>query len=223
MRLPKRYTKKIIAIALAALGVAVYGNSCGKLDSGGNSALNDALCTEESIKFDIIAGAETASISYGDQVKDSMIACTGLSNISQKTLDEYNKRQASLSEAGSVLDVNPPLVMAHTAIAVEICDDLYNEEMAMLLGSPTTQELDASVFKDLNTSLVAPSLVEIGSMTMRMARKCWGRDASEEEMQIISEEVENIISSTAVNADAHRYSAISVCTSVLASIDGMSM
>lgn len=218
MNRPKSYLLKVGSLIIMATGVAIYGNSCGQYNSSSsfsNGSAVDQLCSEGT-EFEIIEGTKTASIAYGPQVLDNMVACTGLSQLSQKTLDAYQARQASLSEYGNVLDVNPPLVMAHTALAVEVCDDLYKQEMAQSMGA-------RRIFASLNDSASAPSPQEISETLRRMSRACWGREETDEELNIVSEEVNQIISNASSASEAHRFTAISVCTSVLASLDGYKM
>ena len=64
----------------------------------------------------------------GPQVLDNMVACTGLVEPSEKTREEWETRSSSLSEYGSVLDISPPLMMGISAVAIEVCDDLVNQE-----------------------------------------------------------------------------------------------
>ena len=129
----KRYFSLIGILGAISLIIALFGNACSELrsNSQGNAWNLNSQCTQENIEFDYKEGAETASIAYGPQVLESMVACTGVMSVSQQTLDTYNDRRASLSEYGSVMDMNPPLAMAHAAIAAEVCTDLFEQELQM--------------------------------------------------------------------------------------------
>ena len=113
----KTIKKKIavgVSLATITAAIAILGNACGQMvpDDGVSADSSKNSCSGN-IAVEIIPGAETASIAYGKQVLDNMVACTGLQVVSQKTLDEFDSRRGSLSEFGNVMDVNPPLVMAH--------------------------------------------------------------------------------------------------------------
>ena len=120
-------------LALIGVAVAVFGNACGEFGGGSSGKKNKGLQSNscEATGFDIHEGAETVSIAYGKQVLDNMVACTGLTQLSQPTIDEFESRLGSLSEFGYALDVNPPLAMAHAGIAIEVCNDLFSEENAL--------------------------------------------------------------------------------------------
>lgn len=207
--------KMFMGITAALAGaLVVFGNACGQM------SLNDDVTTagldscSGNIEFKVIEGAETASITYGGQVLDNMVACTGLQTVSQKTQDEYNSRRGSLSEYGNVLDVNPPLVMAQAAIAIEVCDDLYTEESAMSSN-------DRRIFNRI-TEGATPSAADIQDTLRRMARSCWGRDETPTENETVVQNTQSIVSSSDA-ATQSRHAAIAVCTSVLASLDGYRM
>jgi len=214
----KTIKKKIavgVSLATITAAIAILGNACGQMvPDDGVSAVSSKNSCSGNIAVEIIPGAETASIAYGKQVLDNMVACTGLQVVSQKTLDEFDSRRGSLSEFGNVMDVNPPLVMAHAAIAAEVCDDLLKEELAL-------NSADRRIFNAISGA-AAPSLSDAQETMRRMARACWDRDETQEEHDLLLQNVMDIVDSSAADSKS-RHAAIAICTSVLASLDGYRM
>ena len=213
----KILSRKLIMGLTSAImtgSLVVFFQACGQMDLDQPVDVAGLDNCSANVKVEIIEGAETASIAYGGQVLENMVACTGLQNVSQKTQDEYDSRRGSLSEYGDVMDVNPPLVMAQAAIAIEVCDDLYTEESAMLSDN-------RRIFTKISEG-VAPSVADIQETLRRMARSCWGRDETQLENDTVVDSVQEILS-TSDTTNQSRHAAIAICTSVLASLDGYRM
>lgn len=216
-----RFKIKIFAWAIGIASLLTFlGQGCGRMlasKSGGSSLGSNSQCSSNDVSFDFKEGAETASIAYGPQVLDSMLACTGVVNPSQRTLDIFAEREASFSEFGSVMDVNPPLMMAHAALAAEVCTDLLTQEAAV----PPT---DRRIFNAVNLASVSTSIssAEISETIRRMSRACWGRDETGEESALISTAAVDIMNDSAA-ADRVQFTTVSICMSVLASLDGLRM
>lgn len=198
-------------LPIAAI-VAVMGNACSALNSSEKSggSLSGSFCTAPpSTEFAVLNNAATASTVYGSQVLENMASCTNLGHLglSRRTMDENAARSPSFSQYGYVGDVTSAMMMGVTALAVEVCNDLANKERDIA----STNRL---IFNDFNFATDV-SNSDIDNALTRMARSCWGRNPTDEERAIVREEV------LALGTNDARYKAIAVCTSVLASLDGI--
>lgn len=161
-------------------------------------------------------GVPTASVVYAKSALDSMVACTGIESPSEATLLEYEKRKGSFTEYGYATEVTAPMIMAVTSMAGEVCRDLVKKEKAMSSDA-------RRVFKSFNFAQGPAALAsgDIADATRRLARLCWSRDESQEEMQIFDSEIKSAYTGT-LATDTEK-AALALCTGVLGSLEGYSL
>jgi len=208
----RRTIKFIATLASVGLMIAFMGNACSEFKTASNgdpssSGIDFAQCSS-SVDFTTLPGAATVAIVYGDQVLENMQACTALAQPSIATLDANAERLGSFSKYGYAGDVTSALMMATAALASEVCDDLVDQEANL---ATTARRIYSSV--DFNMNALNDSAIE--DVATRMSRSCWGRMPASEELTIIREEV------NAMGTVSNRLRAVSICTSVLASLDGI--
>lgn len=216
-KMNKKQVLQFSSIVMALTAITLFlGHGCSgyKSSSQGSQSpgpgLNGDLCVADSLEVVPIPGAQTLSIAYGEQVFDNMVSCTSLAEPSQATLDEYDARKGSFSQFGSVTDVTSAMMMGVAALALEVCNDLAEQETD--LPADTRRFFTAFDFSanDANNSALQDA-------AQRFARSCWGRNATDEEIGIIQTNISQLMT----NAETPHYKAIGVCASVLGSLEGI--
>lgn len=208
----KRLLTYVFALVIGPVGLIMLYQGCG-LEPASNVS-STAICNANSSSapidknYDVIPGQQTVSIVYGRQMLDSMVTCLGLGQPSATAEAEWTSRNQTLSEYGNATDVSGAMMMAITAVAGEVCNDLVNKE--------TTQvPADRGFFGSSNlASNVSLSASEIESAADMLAYSCWQRGATAEEKGYF------INSIGAMNTNA-RLGALSICTAVLSSLSGI--
>lgn len=161
--------------------------------------------------FQTVPGTIAVSIEYGNNVLANMQSCLGLSNtdLSQQTLDENAARLPSFSQAGYVGDLNSAMMMGIAAVAIDACSDLANKEA-------TESAANRNYFTQVDFTQSSLTTAAIDDSVNRLARECWQRTPTSEELQIIESGTQ------AMGSIGAQYQAINVCASVLASLAGVS-
>src|SRR5690606_40175984 len=75
----------------------------------------------------VVSGQRTAFMPKTTAVLDNMVSITGVPP-SNNTRNVFNEKLDSVSETGSVLSTNAPMLFAYMAVAAEVCNDLINAE-----------------------------------------------------------------------------------------------
>lgn len=214
MKTAKQIRRVLTMIALATVTTTMFGQGCGQFESlnDNQASLQSGLsCGTEGIeKIEPIPGRKTASIVYGKQVLDNMVACTGIGRPSPQTLQEYEDRKASFSEYGYATQVSAPMLMGIAAVAGEVCNDLITQED----GQSDFQA--RRVFRSVDLAGASASSSELESALELLAVSCWQRMPDESEKQSIVDGVRDI----GGNA---RTSALTMCTTVLSSLSAITM
>jgi hypothetical protein len=232
------YTKirMIATIGLIGLVAAGIGNACsggfntGSLlsssthmqDGGGynNQPPRDGEvgCNSQA-DFITVEGTKTSSIKNADNVLNNMIVYGSLSmpeaegvdetqNISRSTRSVYTERKSSFSKEGYVGDVTSALMMGTAAVAIEYCNDLITYEARKPAAErPYLETVDINA-TSMNT-------VEARNLFKRFAIIVWKRPATDSEVNIVTEELDNM---GTVN---NKTRAIALCTAVMASLNGI--
>lgn len=225
----KKKIRMLFVLALIGIVTAVVGNACqgfeqnlSSLGTTSSTIQNESLC-QSPADFIAIEGAKTTSLVKADDLLESLVSCVAYvypddpvnpddgfnqSKISQSTRDVFNQRYSSLSKEGYVGDVNSAMMMGVSAIAVEFCNDVVNFEASLPL-------LNRVFFNSVDLSAQAMSTAQISNALRTVALSCWGRDATQNEINIVTEELGYM------GAIDNRTRAISICAAALASLDGL--
>lgn len=208
-----RRNTSIIGILVLSLATFIgIGQGCGEgLQSTGGLA--SGLCNgSESVSivdkdYDVQPGERTVSIAYGRQLLDSFVSCTGVGTPSQRTLDEFDNRNQSLSEYGLLTDVSAAQMMATAAVAAEVCQDLIERERGLASA-------DRFIFNEVDLDGTGLNQVEMVSAVELMALSCWQRNSSDaEELDIVN--AINLMNTNSQNG------ALGLCTSMLSSLSAI--
>lgn len=203
-------------IALIVLGAAVIvlnGQGCGQFQSQVQNGVGTLLLNStppETVK--VIPNTKTLSMSYARQIVDSMVSCTGLRQATDGINNAYEERKGSLSEYGYALEVSAPMLMAAVTVAGEVCNELIEREM------PSNQR---RIFNRIDFSRSPSSLSDdaIGETVRRLARSCWARNETADELNIILSEMKGAFANESQSKEAM----LMICTSVLSSLSGLEM
>lgn len=192
-------------------GDANNSSSGGMIGNGGDTGETGGVIQP-------MPGANTVSLIYNKQLLDNMVTCAGTGTASPEAVAEWQSRQSSFSEYGFALDVTAPMLMAITAVAGEICDDLLDVEMAQ---PANTRRL----FRNWDFGQ-APSLANlpdanIDEAARRFALSCWARTELAEEALAYREELR--AATEVQNVAETRKLALIMCTSALASLSGITL
>jgi hypothetical protein len=187
------------------------GNSYDAASRG--SVLDSSQCVADGgdiidKNFDVLPGTQTVSISYGQQLLDSFVSCTGVVTPSQRTVDEWTRRNQSLSEYGSLTDISGAMMMAVAAVAAETCRDLINKEAPLAAAN-------RGIFRDVNLTGAGLSSAEITSAAQMLALSCWQRPATTAEQT-------DLISTIGALGASSNNGALGLCTAMLSSFAAIS-
>jgi hypothetical protein len=212
----------LVALGVSALTLAIgHGCSPPRNDnsdaaSTGGTAVDTVLPNSPSSDIVAMADAKTASVVYANQIIDHYVSCMGTGKASDRTLAMYEDKKGSISEFGGANTITAPMLMAVTSIAGEICVDLLNQESTVALDQRRILTNIDLAAKDLpNTGLMSDSI-------RRMARSCWNRNETDEERQILLDELLIAFPSGTTNLSS-RHAMLFLCTSVLSSLDALVM
>lgn len=223
-----RMGKKLAILASLAAVTVFIGHGCSNFtagsggdmsSSGGGPVITNGGDTGEvGGVIQPMAGANTVSLIYNKQLLDNMVVCAGTGTASPETVAEWESRQSSFSEYGFALDVTAPMLMAITAVAGEICDDLLDVELAQ---APA----DRRLFKAWDFSK-APSVADlpdsaINDAARRFALSCWARTEVAGEALAYREELRTSTESQTL-AETRKLALI-MCTGALASLSGITL
>lgn len=215
----------ISLLAVIGMATAIVGNACQGFEqnlsslNATTSAANELLC-ESAADFVTIEGAKTVSMVKADDFLDNILSCVAYvypsdptngfneSKISQLTKDTFSQRYSSLSKEGYVGDVNSAMMMGAAAVAVEFCNDLVNFES-------TLNSTSRVFFNSVDFNSMAMNSSQVTNALRTFALSCWGRDATQNEINIVTEELGYMGS---IN---NKMRAISICSSALASLDSL--
>jgi hypothetical protein len=207
---------KVFGVLLVISTLTVFlGQGCGSsyeaASTGSNLGNNQCVSQSGEIidkNFEVLPNTQTVSISYGQQLLDSFVSCTGVVTPSQRTVDEWTRRNQSLSEYGSLTDISGAMMMAVAAVAAETCQDLINKETP--LSSATR-----GIFRDVNLSGTGLSTAEITSAAQMLALSCWQRPATAAEQTDLVNTI-GALSASSTNG------ALGLCTAMLSSFAAIS-
>ena len=203
----------ITGILILSLATFVgLGQGCGEGMNTGGGIASSGFCDGDSVNvidkdYDVQPGQGTVSIAYGRQMLDSFVSCTGVGTPSQRTLDEFDNRNQSLSEYGSLTDVSAAQMMATAAVAAEVCQDLIERERGLA-------SVDRFIFTDADLDGNGLNQSEIVSAVELLALSCWQRNSSD------AEELDVVNAVNMINGNS-QIGALGLCTSMLSSLSAI--
>ena len=207
----KKLSKAIATSFSLGLVVLFVGHGCSEIGAvkgaAGPSASLNLAGTDD---IEVFPNTKTVSTVYAKQFMDNMISCTGIGIESTLTREEYKTQKASLSEYGYATDVTPPMLMAISSMAGEVCSDIID-------GWQNPAGNKRQVIFDNFAMNRAPNSTEIRGAIQKFALSCWNRRATDVEANT----VENMVNATA-NGNGET-AALVLCTAMLSSYKAIEM
>lgn len=199
-----------IAVSITVLLVTV-GNGCSKRADMSSTASSSSGNNSSSSTGGggISAGVKSVSVVYQKQMLDQLTSCSGVISPSDSTILMYESKKGSISTYGSASTITPPMLMAVTNIAGEICNDLINQEkvagqsrvfVGWGLGSANTQQ--GGVVQDSIT---------------RLSLSCWQKMPTSAESAAILD----LLASVPSGAGAADKQALLLCSAMLSSLNSL--
>lgn len=204
----KRQIKIGISLFLSAAFMLGFGHACSQFAADGSGLVNSTSFGEDNI----ILNEKTVSTVYAKQALQSMSSCLGIANPSMETQQTYEDVQQSISERGSAKEVTAPMMMGLTSLAGDVCRDLLVEEASLASG-------ERQIFENIDLSAEDISEDDLALSINRMARSCWQRNETDQELGAILDSVYDALGSDA----GLRKKVIYSCTAILASFDSLKL
>ena len=205
-----RNIKILVAVASSITAVLLtVGNGCSKradMTTQSSTAPGGNSTSSSGSGSDFIAGVKSVSVVYQKQMLDQLTSCAGVESPSDATLIMYESKKGAISTYGSATSVTPPMMMAVTNIAGEICNDLIAQEK---VAGKTRMFVNYGL-----GSTNVPQGVGLSDAVARLSLSCWQKMPTMAETNAIVD----LVSTVASGAGAADKSALLVCTSVLSSL-----
>lgn len=212
----KRIVRALQILSLTAVSLVIFGNGCSeggfvpKESSSSGTQIDGSLQCKSATDIEVIPGAKTASVVGSLEVLKQLTNCVGLETYSDATKKVYDDKKGSISTYGTANSITPPMMMAITSIAGEVCADVIDKEIAQ--GGRIFSGIDLS-----SSSL--PSNSQLGNAISNLALSCWrGNETSDEKALLL----DMVNSSVGVSeAGASKKAALLLCTAMLSSLDAL--
>jgi hypothetical protein len=211
----KRLVRALQILSLTAVSVVIFGNGCSEggfvpQDSTGQAGVDGSLQCKSATDIEVIPGAKTASVVGASEVLKQLTNCVGLETYSDATKKVYDDKKGSISTYGAANSITPPMMMAITSIAGEVCADLIDKEVAQ----------GPRIFTGINLSAsTLPSDSQLGNAISNLALSCWrGNESADEKAQLLAMVNQSVASN---EANASKKAALMICTAMLSSLDAL--
>ncbi|NQZ19381.1 MAG: hypothetical protein HRT44_09020 [Bdellovibrionales bacterium] len=183
----------------------LFLSSCGYFASIDNS---NSISEGSSLAPQEVNSSKVVSVISQNQILPNFKNCLGLERdqISNATRQAHRESIESLAPEGNVNEVSAPMLMAVTKITSELCNDLITAEAA----SDQSRFFPNFNLND-NESTGSGS---IETATRNLASACWAREATTEEINLITTSIEGI---STLNGNSNKDTALYICTAVLSS------
>jgi len=207
---------KTVAYGICFLLITVAYNNCGNFNSDGGQVV--ATSTADGLNGDIIAlpNTKTSSVIRASRVLDNLVSCLGTVEPSAASRQEWARNRGTISEEGLANSISQPMVKSMVSIAAQVCNDLLQKEISTDPGA-------RRIFPDVDLNNGGFDYNQLAQVSRRLARSCWGRNPTDDEIQTITRDVASTFSSDEDNRDATRKKAIYLCTSMASSFSTYEM
>ncbi len=196
--------------------VIIFGNGCSPGGFTGSSTKHSdvydlsSLQCRSSSEIQVIPGSKTVSMVGSGQLLNHLSNCIGLAVPSDTTQTVYNEKKGSISTYGTANSITPPMMMAITSIAGEICSDVIDAEIAS----------GARIFNGINLqSNSLPADSQLNAIISNIALSCWRGNETNEERSLILDSVSGSVGVS--EANAARKAALMICTTMLSSVNAL--
>ncbi len=206
--------KKFIVFSISFVGIALAYQNCGS--PSGNSGGGTVAANSTNGDIVAIPNTKTASVQRASRVLDNMVSCLGTGQPSNAARDVWNDNKGTISEEGLANSMTQPMAKTLVSVAAEVCDDLLDRERG---AAPA----DRKIFIEADLDSGGLSNANLRTASKRIARSCWGRNATADELAMIVSAVEDAFEGENDDANLTRKKMIYMCTSMTASFDAFNM
>lgn len=207
----KKTIKKLVLLLSFALITIAYQN-CGSSGGGGSSVSSSTSGADNEIVP--LPNTKTASVLRGSRVLDSLVSCLGTGEPSNNSKAEWQKNLGTLSEEGLANTLTQPMAKSLAVVSSEVCNDLVQKER-----NPASQRIFAGI--DFTGGGVTPT--QITTVTKRLARSCWGRNPTSDEIDMILNNVTQSFFGSTENGQTTINKMVYLCTAMAASFASYEM
>lgn len=197
-------SKFLVAFAFISLA---YQN-CGSFDSGDNGFA--AVSSANNGDIVPLPNTKTASVTRASRTLDNLVSCLGVQRPSNGSLDAYRVNRGSISEEGLANSVNQPMIKSIASVAAEVCEDLFDLER-------NQSDDERVIFKEVNLGAGGYDRSQMILSAKRIARSCWGRNASADEITMIVDDIDSSFTDDRDNATTTKNKLIYMCTAMASS------
>jgi uncharacterized protein YbcC (UPF0753/DUF2309 family) len=206
-------TKKLL-YSIAFVLISVSYQNCGSFQNNDGGSVQ----ISQSSNGDIvpIANTKTASIVRASRTLDSLVSCLGVKTPSTQAIAELNKNKGTISEEGLANSMTQPMAKSLISVSAQVCNDLINNEKPLA-------DTERMIFKgvNFNAGKLDSSLVTLAAK--RISRSCWGRNPTQNEVDLIVSEVNSQFSTGTDNSANTVKKMIYLCTAMAASFASYEM
>lgn len=184
-----------------------------------SSSLEGGLDTGDNGDLVIVSGQRTVSVAYYEQVLENMLSMAEVTSLSNTSRQIINNRIGSLSENGSVLTVNAPMLQTMTVIGAEVCSAMIFRERQQANNRVYFTE----ILSRNNISQITAMDVELTAR--RLSRAFWQKNISNDELDEILQATSDMISENTQNNSTAAINnvAIFICSGMISSTSAYSM
>lgn len=199
--------KKITAILMGMCGLATLSFNCSpalfESKKGGSSGSAELFSVFEETNAPI-------TLLTAEQTYQSMLNVTGQSAPVARV--EYVARFGSMSSTPTLTNINPPLLLAASSLAGEVCNTAITTEM----NATAPRRLFASI-----NFAAAPDQGAFQGSVAAMAEAFWGRRINGEELAHLNSYYAEMTTGATANAALTRAVALGACAAMLSSFDSL--
>ncbi len=207
--------KKLVVFSFSFVAIALAYQNCGSPSGTGEGSTAVASNTTNG---DIvpIPNTKTASIQRASRVLDQLVSCLGTGTPSNNAQSVWEDSRGTISDEGLANTMTQPMAKTLVSVSSEVCEDLMDQERALAAG-----ERAIFIEADLDSGGLANGDLVLASK--RIARSCWGRNATEDELDIIVDSVDDAFAGEEDGQNLTRNKLIFMCTAMAASFDAFNM
>ncbi len=209
----KKSLIKLTSFCLAFGMISVTYQNCGSPDANNGGAVSSSADNGDIIP---IPNTKTASIQRASRVLDNLVSCLGTGEPSNDARDAWQNNRGTISEEGLANSMTQPMAKALVSISAEVCDDLMNQERSLDVDQ-------RRIFLEIDFDNGGVARSDLGLAAKRLARSCWGRNATDDELGMIISNIDSNFSSGEDNRDTTRLKAVYLCTAMAASFSTFEM
>lgn len=207
--------KKLIVFSASFVAISIAYQNCGSPHGAGGES---GTVAANSTNGDIVAipNTKTASVQRSSRVLDQLVSCLGSGDPTTNSVNAFNDNRGTISEEGLANSMTQPMAKALVTVAAEVCEDLMDKERPLAAA-----QRKIFIEADLNNGGLSTANLTLASK--RIARSCWGRNATDTEIDTIVNSVNGSFNGETDNATLTRKKLIFMCTAMAASFDAFNM